>query len=265
MGERIEFQMTSATSFDVEAATRPRIGRAADANEDAAIAKVWNVKGRYLALIGVADGLGTCVGSARASRLALETIADEVSVRLQEDPAECLRLAFAAAQRRILEFSPDGKAGTTATCALVSPGECVVANVGDSRAALISGEPCWCTTDHTALAKKLGRNPTRIEAKTLPGAKRLRYTLGDLAFKKAWVDVYSISTPDNFPGIIICTDGIWTECELPELIAACLAPDNSSPADTVISIALERDPSDDCGIAIALNRPAAAGMIGDTA
>lgn len=244
-------------SFQVEAITRPRIGSTADANEDAAIARTFEVHGRVLVLIAVADGLGKCFNSALVSRMAVESIAEEVAARLAsgDDAAQSLRMSVSAAHRKVLDFSPDGHAGTTATAVLVSLGECVVAHVGDSRAALLSADPYWCTTDHTVLAKKLGRNPTRIEAKTLPGGKRLRRTLGDLSFNDDWIEVVRVETTPDFPGALVCTDGVWTELDLPELVAECFATRALSAAETIVATALERDSSDDCSVAIALSRP----------
>jgi serine/threonine protein phosphatase PrpC len=115
--------------------------------------------------------------------------------------------------------------------------------------------------DHTKLAKTLGRNPSRIEAKTMPGAKRLRRTLGDLAFKVEWIDLRRVQAPSEFLGVLLCTDGVWTECELQELVTECVAARGYSAAEEIVTTALTRDPTDDCAVAIAMRADPEEGLL----
>ena len=119
--------------------------------EDAVLARSLS-DGRVL--VAVADGMGGHAAGEVASALALETL-----VSTLED-GKGLDVAFRLANREVHEKAHEpGKQGmgTTLVAALVEEGEYFIANVGDSRGYLISGDGIrQLTEDHSFVAEAMG-------------------------------------------------------------------------------------------------------------
>ena len=147
------------------------VGRVRHNNEDYVSAEwVLSADGRTFGLWLVADGVGGGPQGERASRMAVETVIDFVVHEKWVDPAGALTAAFALANRNVFDISGEGSAATTLVVALVSESDgCVfIANVGDSRAYLVSGgEAKPITDDHSIVAARVAAGQiTAAEART---------------------------------------------------------------------------------------------------
>ena len=139
------------------------VGRVRHNNEDYVSAEwVLSADGRTFGLWLVADGVGGGPQGERASRMAVETVIDFVVHEKWVDPAGALTAAFALANRNVFDISGEGSAATTLVVALVSESDgCVfIANVGDSRAYLVSGgEAKPITDEHSIVAARVRGRP----------------------------------------------------------------------------------------------------------
>jgi serine/threonine protein phosphatase PrpC len=117
-----------------------------------------------LGLFVVADGMGGHRGGEVASSLAVQAIREVVSHSFENEqgvnPRELLIRAYQEANRRIYEFAtakPELKGmGTTTVGAIARNGYFYIANVGDSRAYLLSNGSLWqITEDHSLVNEQL--------------------------------------------------------------------------------------------------------------
>lgn len=126
-------------------------------NEDAAAALTLPDGSRLLA---VADGLGGHPGGEIASRTAIGALAERLRTQPPSDPAEALHDAFEEANRavRAEQQGPRARMGTTLVAALVCGSRAWTANVGDSRAYLVTldgGGARRLTEDHSWVEEQI--------------------------------------------------------------------------------------------------------------
>jgi PPM family protein phosphatase len=187
------------------------VGKVRRNNEDfVSTARVADAAGERFSLWLVADGVGGGPQGEVASRLAVETVAGHLAEARWSDPAQAIADAFRLANRRVHEITGTGASSTTLVSALVREvdGTVWVANVGDSRAYLISGQSARVVTaDHSVVAAEVAAGHlTTDQARTAPGRNVLTRTIGSET--EVGVDVYGPRKLAAGERLVLCTDGV---------------------------------------------------------
>jgi PPM family protein phosphatase len=122
-----------------------------------------------LGLYLLADGMGGARAGERASRLAVETVAEYILFAQQRD-SRALLAAVEEANRRVMEAAGSDPTlegmGTTLVAALEAGGELAIASVGDSRAYLLDGGGFRAVTDDQTWVNEVGR-PLGLDEESL--------------------------------------------------------------------------------------------------
>ncbi|MGD1069595.1 MAG: protein phosphatase 2C domain-containing protein [Bryobacteraceae bacterium] len=114
-----------------------------------------------LGLYLLADGMGGARGGERASRIAVDCVADNLSKSSYRDAAALLGAVEEANQQVLTEATRDPRLegmGTTLVAALeTSPHDVAIASVGDSRAYILSGGKLRAITEDQTWIQEVGR------------------------------------------------------------------------------------------------------------
>jgi PPM family protein phosphatase len=172
-----------------------------------------------IGLYALADGMGGAKGGERASRLAVETVANSVDSAPQRDSQALLR-AVEEANQRVLEAShsdPELEGmGTTLVVALGSDDRLDIASVGDSRAYLLDEDGFRAITDDQTWVNEVGR-PLGLDEHSLrnhPMRHVLTMAIGAAA--PLTVNYYSVPLKRRAL-VLMCSDGLHGVVEGPEL------------------------------------------------
>jgi protein phosphatase len=158
----------------------------------------------------VADGMGGAEAGEVASQLAVQSVHSFLKSTSIRD-ADTLVRAIQHANQRILDAaSADPRLrgmGTTIVCLLETGAECVVANVGDSRAWMLQGESLVQLTQDQSWVNEVGR-PLGISEENLrvhPMRHVLTMALG--VSPEIRIQVFPVELP---PGslVLLSTDGL---------------------------------------------------------
>ena len=190
------------------------IGRARDSNEDRASAGDN--------LFAVADGMGGHVGGEVAARVAVETLERAYD---RNPTIAGLREAFVAANAAIWEQSLRVDElrgmGTTLTAAGLTVGTdgrdvMCLANVGDSRAYLMSGGMVrQVTADHSLAEERVRHGEmTEAEAETHPHRHILTRALG--VGPDVDVDLWQLHVKSG-DRLLLCSDGLTNEVNVEQI------------------------------------------------
>jgi len=171
---------------------------------------------RPLYLFAVADGIGGHAGGEVASYLAMETLKDDLTRRLDQagadiDLRQVLKDAFHQANREIFREGAGAERlagmGTTLVAALITPGVATAANVGDSRLYLIRGDSMTrISQDHTWAAEQVRRKLlSEKEVVRSPFRNLVTRSLG----YASEIEVDSFQVPlETGDWLLLCTDGL---------------------------------------------------------
>lgn len=198
------------------------VGRQRSLNEDAVLViEAWQ-EGHYsmppVGLFLLADGMGGHLSGEIASALAVRTAARHILQHLwatlsdqqhsADEPSlqEVLTDAFRRAHEAVTGRVPGG--GTTLLCALLLGDRAYIANVGDSRAYLVSPQGCrQITRDHSVvdMMVELGQM-TAEEAARHPQRNVLYRAVGQRGMLEVDTFICTLS-----PGevLLLCSDGLW--------------------------------------------------------
>jgi protein phosphatase len=189
-----------------------------------------------LGLYIVADGMGGHSGGEVASHLAVKTIREVIIESYEKDagikPQDLLSRAYAAASQAIFEKSlseSDLKGmGTTLVVALIRDNKIYIANVGDSRAYLLTPSGMWqMTEDHSLVNEQIKAGIIKDDTKTKYAKNIITRSVG---FERNTVcDVLerTLNPDDSF---VICSDGLTGMIEDQEIYAIA----QESPSDKVV-------------------------------
>lgn len=198
------------------------VGSVRDHNEDSFFCTGIEDTGLFI----VADGMGGHDGGEVASRLAVETVCNELRDRAkrESDPIALIEKAVLAANKAVISAGTKkgSNMGTTLGVALLSEGGAYIANVGDSRAYWIkNGSISQVTEDHSLVAKLVAAGKiTKEEARNHPKSNLLYRTIG--SDENVKVDTYHLDL-EKGGALLLCSDGLWGEVRDEDIHRACMA------------------------------------------
>jgi protein phosphatase len=234
----------------LSAAARSDVGMRRTANEDAyAIAPAL---GLYL----VADGMGGHVAGQLASRLAaehtveaLELVADRTATLTEK-----LRYCVAAANHHVFATA-QGKPevagmGTTLVAVLAGGGRLALAHVGDSRAYLVRGGRIRQLTDDHSLVAELVRR-REISPDAAHGHPHRHVLTRAVGVRRAVDPDLAELTPAPGDVIVLCSDGLTTHVQDPEIAALVAAESDLEQAcERLVALANARGGEDNVTVAL---------------
>ena len=152
--------------------------------------------------------------------------------------------------RSFTDFSCMGM-GCTLVGLLINDGRCFVANVGDSRAYLISGDEIrQISRDHSLVEEMVSKGEiSRDEASRHPQKNYITRAIGIEASVKS--DIFEF-TPEKGSKILLCSDGLSNVLSDREILALSHFGDGlSESADEMLRVTLERGAPDNVTVFIA--------------
>jgi len=163
-----------------------------------------------LGLYVLADGMGGAKAGERASRMAVDTVAEIVLLAQRRD-SQVLISAVEEANRRVLEAAHSDPnlegMGTTLVAALEMDDTLSIASVGDSRAYLLDDEGFRAITEDQTWVNEVGR-PLGLDEESLrnhPMRHVLTMAIG--ASSPLTVNYYSVRLQTGAL-VLICSDGL---------------------------------------------------------
>lgn len=183
-------------------------GRVRDHNEDRVMTTpIARGDGRHFDLLAVADGMGGHARGEVAAEMALQALVEYLSFGAWDNPMQGLEASFQLANERV--HAAGGGMGTTLVAILLdTSGTYWTANVGDSRAYLLSpGHMKPLTQDHSEVAVRVQAGLlTREEADRSQGRNVLLRAIGPDATIE--VDVFPPQTLRSGERLLLCSDGL---------------------------------------------------------
>jgi serine/threonine protein phosphatase PrpC len=172
-----------------------------------------------LGLYVLADGMGGAKAGERASRMAVDTVAEMVLLAQQRD-SQVLISAVEEANRRVLEAAHSDPSlegmGTTLVAALEMDDSLSIASVGDSRAYLLDDDGFRAITDDQTWVNEVGR-PLGLDEDSLrnhPMRHVLTMAIG--ASSPLTVNYYSVGLKTGAL-VLMCSDGLHGVLEPPQM------------------------------------------------
>ncbi len=163
-----------------------------------------------LGLYVLADGMGGAKAGERASRMAVDTVAETVLLAQRRD-SQVLISAVEEANRRVREAAHSDPSlegmGTTLIAALETDEGLSIASVGDSRAYLLDGDTFRVITDDQTWVNEVGR-PLGLDEESLrnhPMRHVLTMAIG--ASTPLTVNYYRVDLTSRSL-VLICSDGL---------------------------------------------------------
>lgn len=187
-------------------------GLVRDENQDAYAVETI---GPYMAAV-VCDGMGGASGGRVASTIAVETVMRQLHLSLEDARGDQtlsqillygLSRANMAIRQRAEEEPECRKMGTTLVCAVCTPAQALVANIGDSRAYLLSDEGIrQISRDHSVVENMVENGEiTAAQARCHPNRNLITRALGPDEHIRP--DCFTVDWhKDDY--ILLCTDGL---------------------------------------------------------
>jgi protein phosphatase len=199
------------------------IGQKREDNEDVVVVS----KTADVAFVVVCDGMGGFRGGKLASRLAADTMTEQVLRSLKSDMGEVsvrrvLESAAAAANVSVRQAAKNDLTlegmGTTIVAVAATDKAAHIAHAGDSRAYLLRDDLLTqLTVDHTVIQMLIDRGDiTRQDAKNHPHRHYITRAVG--VEDNLRCDIFSIDLRDG-DAILVCTDGLYNYVGYEELCA----------------------------------------------
>ena len=230
------------------------IGLKREENQDAVRCEYFG----HNVLAVVCDGMGGERAGREASRIAVEEFfqrfSDGYSEGLSDDDIRKLLISSVSAASSViytkarLDFKNFGM-GTTCVCAFVTPEKAFIANVGDSRAYLITDTGIHqITTDHNvpSLLFEQGKI-TEAEVAVHPQKHMLVRAVG--VEKTVLTDTFILDYEDRIR-LLLCSDGLSGYCIDEEIYDAISGTDFDGTVDALIQLALSKGGRDNVTVAV---------------
>lgn len=238
-------------------ASQTHIGYVRDENQDRVEIRQF---GENLLLV-VCDGMGGERSGSKASTMATDVFFEHFEEGYTDDmdaySVRSLLLSSVSAANSVvyttarMDYQNFGM-GTTCVAAFVSDSYIAVANVGDSRAYLLTDETMeQITTDHTVVHMLMEKGEiTKAEMETHPQRHMLMKAVG--VERTVCPDFFRIDLEENQPfRLLLCSDGLSGFCSDAE-IQAILSEE--LPAEEItqklVDAALEKGGRDNISVAI---------------
>ncbi|MDP2954807.1 MAG: protein phosphatase 2C domain-containing protein [Longimicrobiales bacterium] len=199
-------------------------------------------------LVAVADGMGGHAAGEVASALALETL--KASLEAGIELGEAFRLANQQVHTKSKEPGKQGM-GTTMVAVLLDEDQYLVANVGDSRGYLLSGDGIRrITQDHSFVAEAMKRGQSEEEATASQWRDALTRAIGTDASVE--VDVFGPFPVEKNAAFLLCSDGLYKtlkDADLRGIFGRSGGPKGA--AQTLVAAAYDRGSDDNISVVIA--------------
>ncbi len=178
------------------------------------------------AMCVVCDGMGGARAGNIASEIAVEAFVQEMRLMLksgmsQKSTRMALRQAVKEANLRVYDKAKSGSdyagMGTTLVGGVITPGQAVIVNVGDSRAYIIDPEGIeQVTRDHSLVEDLLFRGElSKEEARNHPSKNLITRALGTEESVQCDVFIAELR-PGDF--VLLCSDGLTNVLEEQEIL-----------------------------------------------
>ena len=210
-------------------------------------------------VLAVLDGMGGAAAGEVASRMAAESLHEEMTDlpegRLPQEYAVSLDRAIQAANKRIYELAQEDSSkagmGTTISAAAVYDTHLFLAQVGDSRAYLIRDwKITQVTKDQSLVEHLLSQGQiTPEQAKTFQGKNVILQALGPV--QEVLVDLKFVPMCQG-DILVLCTDGLHGQMDENEILALVARHESlEEAAGALIKLANDRGGPDNITVAIA--------------
>lgn len=181
-------------------------------------------------LLAVADGMGGVSGGDFASRLALQTLAEEYYTRREPTTPARLSESVSQANRRIFQEAENHPEyygmGTTMSAMLIMGDHAYIAQVGDSRVYLLrKSERIWQITDDHSLVAEQVRNGYISEQEARTHSLKNLITRAVGTKEAVTVDLFAVQLKQG-DTLLICSDGLSNVVEDSELAKAMAEGDS---------------------------------------
>lgn len=158
----------------------------------------------------VADGMGGHNAGDYASRLAVETVVEEIKASFERNPVKILNNAIGRANGQLRKRARENRAfsgmGTTIVAATCIGRYLEVANVGDSRLYVISDEIRQITEDHSLVEEMVRMGGLDREmARNHPDKNIITRAVG--ARRDVEVDFFNVELQTG-DLVLLCSDGL---------------------------------------------------------
>lgn len=231
-------------------------GRRRRRNEDAILfpPTVWCFSGEPYHLLAVADGVGGGPAGQLASSAAVAGLPKALGNQRTLRPGDALRAAVEAVNAEVFKQAcgegPQGMA-TTLVGALMGRGELWIANVGDSRAYLVSQRNVrQLTEDHTWVADRVraGQMTEKQAASSMTRHVITRSVGAEAAVK---VDLFGPERLAPSHVVVLCSDGLYSLVSDAEIGAVCSEMPPVDAAPRLIDMANQRGGPDNISVIVA--------------
>lgn len=223
---------------------RTDVGCVRDQNEDSMLVKT--------PLLVVADGIGGQEAGEVASKIAVDTMAQEAPLTADSN---ALGDAVVEANRQIMDAAAYGRGrqgmGTTMTAAVIDGSRMAVAQVGDSRCYRFrDGKLEQLTHDHSLIASLVETGQiTEEEARTHPSRSIITKALGSDPYLVPDLFEFDVQKGDK---ILLCSDGLHgmvPKDEITEVMAANMHPQRT--ANRLVELARNHGGQDNITVIVA--------------
>jgi len=217
-------------------------------NEDACGVQRYNHPLGTVALLAVADGLGGHPAGEVASALAVNTLMKVTGDQLPllqdlgiEQMKRLMECAFMEANKVVIATGEhDEKCqglGTTLVAAMISESdECIIGNIGDSRAYLVAQRMHRITRDHSRVQELVEEGVlTPTEAERHPMKHIVTRVIGRRGEQP---DIFACNLGGS--RLLLCTDGLIDGMSEPEILAIMRGMGIPGICDTLVEKARER-------------------------
>jgi len=215
-----------------------------------------NSESEKFLLLAVADGMGGHAKGEEASKIALNTLTKTIIPELFGTVSftELLENGIKNANQEILEYTaknPESSGmGTTTVCALVKGNNIHLANVGDSRAYVISDDEIRrVTKDHSYVQSLIDEGQiTEEEARDHPQKNVITKAVGIM--ESVEPDTMKLTLDDD-ESLLLCCDGViahLTDEDIHKIICNENNPQNA--CQQIVDLANQRGGSDNISLII---------------
>ena len=260
MNQEDNSNVNSSTEKERKIGMLTDVGKVRTIDEDSILAADLsfgvNSKSSKFLLLAVADGMGGHAKGEEASKIALNAIARTVIPELFNDTpfTELLEKGIQNANQDILDYTakyPESSGmGTTSVCAVVKGNEVHLANVGDSRAYVVSDDEIrGVTKDHSYVQALVDEGKiTQAEAREHPKKNIITKAVGISPSVEADKSILTLGSDES---LLLCCDGViahLTDEDIHKIIND--SPDPQSACQKIVDTANERGGSDNISLII---------------